>query len=529
MSSKTYARPRHYDQCALANPDPAPAPATAPASKPPVTDYRALLDHRPVLAEDKLKVWEYPNSDAGNAAFFLQYFREVLRYIPERSQWMIYHQGRWHADSTGRLPAWMQSLSIQQLRFVEDYRKALAQKLADEVSSQEELPKGKKKLTRAEVERQVAIAKGRAEDLGDEKTIAQALQAASRTGSLIVPAAEWDANPWCVGVQNGVLDLKTFTFRPGAPDDLVTLRMNAEYSAAATCPQWRAFVARVLPDTAVADYFQRVCGYALTGSTDDQAFYFSYGSGKNGKSIFYMALAWLFGSYGAKARNTLVEESRNGGDPKADVAQLPGVRFLYGEETRAGSKLREEFVKSLVAGDPLTGEAKYQAPFTFIPRAKLFLMGNHRPRISGTDLGIWRRVRLIPFLETISDSEAIAPSVLMERFRGEASGILNWLLEGLKECPSGSIPMPDVIANAVREYREGEDDLGDFITECTQDSIAGQKVPKGQLYEAYRSWADDNGINHSLTLKGLSRQLRDRPGWVMDSGKRAWLNKSLIA
>jgi len=375
----------------------------------------------------------------------------------------------------------------------------------------------------------VKAARRRAESLGNEKVIAALLQAASHHGPLIIPAAQWDANPWVIGVQNGIIDLKTFQHREGRPDDYCTKSMNADYVAGADCPQWKKFISRVMPDVELASYLQQLCGYFLTGSCDDCAFYFFHGDGKNGKSIYTRALADIFADYGAKARSTLIEESRNGGDPKADLAQLPGIRFLHGEETRQGARLREELVKSLVGGDPLTGEAKYQAPFTFSPNAKLVLMGNHKPRICGTDGGIWRRVRLIPFTQVITEEEAIPPTELLARFAAESSGILTWMLEGLARCPAGSIPMPSSVARAVAEYRAGEDDLGEFIEECTQDAATGHKTRKQEVFNAYRTWAEENGIRLSLTAKQLTRQLKERDGWIMDPRREAWVGKSIRA
>ena len=38
-----------------------------------------------------------------------------------------------------------------------------------------------------------------------------------------------DANPWLIGFQNGIYDLKTNTFRDGNPSDYISMKMAVEY------------------------------------------------------------------------------------------------------------------------------------------------------------------------------------------------------------------------------------------------------------------------------------------------------------
>lgn len=521
MSSRTSKLPAAWTNCPLALPDPEKAPDAQSES------VREFLTHAPHLRDDLPSVWEYPDSDDGNAAFFLSHVGETLRWIPETRVWAIYHKGRWHNDTTGRAQAYCQFLSRHQLLAAEALKKELAEQLSAQVINEDDAPQDSTPLTLKQIRNRIRVAQKRAESLGNEKTISSLLQAASHTGAVIVPVGQWDVDPWVIGLRNGILDLRKRRHRAGRPSDLVTRYMAVEFYAGATCPEWRKFIARIMPDAEIALYLQKLCGYFLTGTCDDQAFYFFHGGGKNGKSILIRALAAILGAYGSKARHTLVEENRFGADPKADLAQLPGVRFLYGEETKQGAKLNEAVVKSLVAGDPMTGEAKYAAPSVFTPEAKLVLMGNHKPKIGGTDTGIWRRVRLIPFTQTITDEESVAPTVLLARFAAEASGILNWMLEGLALCPPGVIPMPQSVANAVAEYRQGEDDLGDFLDDCTQDAEAGCKVRKLEIFERYQNWAQANGIRMTLTQKQLTRQLGERGGWVMDPRRECWIAKSI--
>ena len=505
-------------------------------SPPPSISDRAFLDFTPAPLDAVAPVWEFPTSDDGRATFFLQHFGGIVRYVPELKLWRVWHGHRWHDDFTGRLGHYCQILSRWELlaaeKLLEEMSTALAETAKATVKATAKKEKKKAddeddELSPKGIQKRYQWARRQAEALGDEKTISALLAAAARIGKIIVPLQQWDANPLLVGTLNGVLNLKTSKHRDGGRLDYITKEIAVQFDAAAQCPHWRKFIARILP-IELAKYVQRLAGYSLTGGTDDQAFYFLYGVGKNGKSVFIRALAALFHHYAGKAPAEMIEEPRNGAPCKHNLAQLPGIRFLYGEETTEGGKLRENLIKSLTAGDPITGEAKYAAPFIFSPVAKLWLMGNHRPRVHGTDAGIWRRVRLIPFTECITEDEDIPASVLLSRFEDERPGILNWMLEGLTANKPGAVPMPQVVKAAVAEYRESEDDLAEFITDCTQDAAENYREPKGTVFQAYRKWAAQNGITFPLNAKQFTRRVGEREGWKLDAGRRHWMQKSIV-
>ncbi len=108
---------------------------------------------------------------------------------------------------------------------------------------------------------------------------------------------------------------------------------------------------------------------------------------------------------------------------------------------------------------------------------------------------------------------------------------MNWLLEGLRGCDRvGIIPLLDSVAAAVEEYREGEDDLGEFIRDCICDAPpeSGLSVGKLEVLKAYEKWAKDNGVPPKLTQKHLTRALNAQgPDWVMNSDRNRWKGKCL--
>ncbi|MCX6978183.1 MAG: phage/plasmid primase, P4 family, partial [Verrucomicrobia bacterium] len=269
----------------------------------------------------------------------------------------------------------------------------------------------------------------------------------------------------------------------------------------------------------LAKFLQRSIGYSLTGLTAEHVFWFLHGCGKNGKSVFIETMQKLSGEYGSRASERLLSTPRHGGEARPDeLATLPGVRLLFGSETQEGVRLNEKLVKDLTGGDTLRAQALYKTGFNFQPVCKLWMFGNHKPDIGGTDFGIWRRVLLVPFTEQISAEEQ--DKHLTTKLCAELPGILNWALRGLREWRKNeSLAPPQCVVHGTEEYQSDQDTLGDFLEECIKREPE-QTVTKTAVYSTYQKWAENNGIRYPLTSKSLSRKLKDRG--FSEAPNRVW-------
>ncbi|MDF6931768.1 phage/plasmid primase, P4 family, partial [Escherichia coli] len=129
--------------------------------------------------------------------------------------------------------------------------------------------------------------------------------------------------------------------------------------------------------------------------------------------------------------------------------------------------MAESLVKSLVSGDSMAVRANYGSSIQFTPLLKLVMVGNHQPRINGTDHGIWRRVRLVPFNKKFAPEER--DPHLRTKLRAEAPHILAWMLDGCKDWQDrGLQDRPKAIKEATDAYREDQDVLGSWLSECTE-------------------------------------------------------------
>ncbi|NPT46160.1 hypothetical protein GNZ12_33535 [Paraburkholderia sp. 1N] len=319
---------------------------------------------------------------------------------------------------------------------------------------------------------------------------------------------DFDADAMRLGVTNGVLDLERRVLLAVSPDLLVTKRCNVAYAAIATCPQWDQFLIDVQPDPAVREFMQRWAGYCLTGTVREQQLIFLHGGGANGKSVFVELFAWVMGDYAKKiATEMLMHHQRNPQAPSPDIVSLKGMRFVYANETEEGRKLAEARVKEMTGGDTLTGRAPHaKADITFAPTHKLAIVGNHKPEISDTSHGMWRRICLVPFEVTIPTNKR--DGKLLEKLKQEGSGILNWALAGLQKYQNGGLAIPKSIDAATAGYRDEQDIISEWIRDhCTTGP--GLKMKKDEAYRAYVKWCSQNGHRH-LAQQRFTRRLGDR-------------------
>jgi putative DNA primase/helicase len=261
-------------------------------------------------------------------------------------------------------------------------------------------------------------------------------------------------------------------------------------------------------------WLQAFLGYALTGSIDEQIFLFAFGLGANGKSVLLRVLGTIWGDYLRVIQpETLMLQTRTSSGPTPDLARLAGARLVLGSETEEGRALSEALVKQLTGGDMLTARELYGAPFEFRPAFKLILAGNHRPSVRGTDHGIWRRIRLLPFARRFAKEDQ--DPALADKLLAEADDILAWLVEGANRyLEHGLGHTPRQVVAATESYRTDEDLVGEWMTERTQSSSATQSAV---LYADFQGWCARTG-REPISIQSFGRRLAER-GLVKERGR----------
>jgi putative DNA primase/helicase len=341
---------------------------------------------------------------------------------------------------------------------------------------------------------------------------------------LLQPADTLDSDPYLLAAPNGTIELGAHCeLRPSAREDRITRVLGANYNPKADCPRWRQFLKQVMPDREMRDFLQRIAGYCLTGSTREQAFFIFYGTGNNGKTTFMNMLRHVMLSYAMNSPVSTFLAKRDGADganASPDLARLPGARLVSAAEPPEGARLDEAKVKEMASGEPMTVRHLNQGFFEFRPVFKAIISTNHRPVIRGTDRGIWRRIRLVPF--TVSIPEDQIDRNLEAKLLEEAEGILQWALTGCEEWVAGQgLRAPAAAIAAVESYRADEDPVGEFLkARCEVSEAINPSTNKRfetsakRLREHYMEWCKNEGLDplsgkafgSKLTGRGIERR-----------------------
>lgn len=435
----------------------------------------ARADVPPVLRVERGQTSEN-ETDVGNAERFARLYGDRVRFVPPWGRWLIWDGCRLAHDTRNQHRAF----AIETVRSI-----------YQEASEQEEKARRRELANHAKRSESATRLRGMLET-------AQALP------KLIVTPEQLDADPWMLNVQNGTLDLRTGELQPHRIESLITRVAPVAYDPAATSPRFLAFLRRVLAgDEELLCYLQRAVGYMLTGLTVEQVLFVLYGLGANGKSVFVTLLAEMLGDYATTADFSSFLE-RRGESIRNDLARLAGARFVAASESTEGRQLAEGMVKQLTGGDRIVARFLRAEHFEFRPQFKLALVTNHKPRIRGTDEGIWRRIRLVPFTVTIPEEER--DPELAEKLREELPGILRWAVDGCLAWQRERLGTPARVREATEQYREEEDPLADFFDSvCVIES--GASVNATELFNAYEGWAGKDHMKQTsfgrlLTQRG---------------------------
>jgi putative DNA primase/helicase len=407
------------------------------------------------------------------AVRFTRRYQHDWRYVALWGKWLVWDGHRWRAEDTLAASDLIRQVCRQASR------KAESTKLAAKIAG--------------------------------ASTIAGVERLARTDRRHAATADEWDADVWRLNTPGGLVDLRSGRMRPHDRGDRMT--KIAAATPRGTCPRWQAFIAQgTQGDAQYAAYLQRFAGYCLTGSTQEHALFFLYGTGANGKSVFVNTLFTILGDYAANAPMDTFMETRGDRHP-TDLAGLRGARFVGATETEQGRRWNESKIKEITGGDRVSARFMRQDFFTYVPHFKLVIAGNHKPAIRNIDEAMRRRLHLLPFTLTIPPAQR--DKQLPEKLLAERDGILAWALAGCLAWQREGLKPPACVMAATDEYFEGEDALGRWLEEgCVLHSDASALT--AALFNDWKKWAEATG-----EFVGSQRRFSDL---LLTRGLKKWRN-----
>ncbi len=426
----------------------------------------------------------YTFDDMGNAQRICDMFGDMLRYCYADKRWLWYSGKKWCYDLVGMIYR-LADKSIESMK-----AEAKIYQQSDEENGGDMMKKFEKhcKISRSNKSKMAMVKETQ--------------------HHLPVLPSQLDRHKMALNTPSGVISLKDGQIYEHKAEWYITKMTTAEYDPIATCPRWDKFLNDIFGgDKDLIRYIQKAVGYSLTGLTTEQCTFFLFGTGRNGKSTFLDIIRDIFGDYSTNIQpeTIMIKRGQNSG-ANSDIARLKGARLVTSVEPNEGMRLNEGLLKQLTGGDVVTARKLYGDEFEFTPEFKLWIATNHKPIIRGTDIGIWRRIHLVPFTVQIPDDKV--DKHLKEKLESEKSGIFNWCLEGCRLYLSEGLKKPKAVIEQTKEYQREMDVLTAFIEDrCVTG--AGLSVQSSQLFSAYCEWSDEgNEYKMSSTKFGLEMSKR---------------------
>jgi putative DNA primase/helicase len=439
----------------------------------------ALFSNGEVMATSDEKR-QYDMTDTGNAHRLRDKFGSVIRYSYNRKKWYFWDGKVWRIDDTGEI-------------------KKLADIIVEDIKKEAFLEEDEK--TQADM---FKWASKTASSKGKESMIREC----QHLDGIPAPPEAFDSYSDYLNCQNGIVNLRNGELIPHSPQFMMSKICHGEYDdkTGVEPDLWLKFLDDVTNhDVELQEYIQKCVGYSLSGSNREQCAYFLYGIGNNGKSTFLDTIADLLGNYASNTQPDTIMMKKWDSGANSDIARLHSSRFVTCEEPTEGVRLNEGLLKQLTGGSKVTCRFLYGEEFEYTPEFKIWVATNHKPIIRGTDVGIWRRIKLIPFEVNIPKEKV--DKNLKWKLRKEFPQILRWAVDGCIKWQNEGITEPECVQNAVKEYKVEMDLLASFIEECIViDYSCDDKVPAADLFQLYSKWAKKNN-EYEMSSKKFFREI----------------------
>lgn len=325
----------------------------------------------------------------------------------------------------------------------------------------------------------------------------------------------WDSNGWELNTTSGIVNLRTGKLLDHDPATYHT-KITSVGPSDIVPSFWLKFLDRVTAgDVALQSFLKRMAGYSLTAETREEALFFLYGLGANGKSVFLNALSGIMHMYARVAPPEVFTVQKSGEKHPTALAGLKGSRLVTATETETGCQLAESQVKALTGEDMITARFMRGDYFDYKPTFKLLIAGNNKPTLRTVKENIRRRIHLIPFTVTIPAAERDLQ--LSEKLRKEWPGILSWAIDGCLEWQREGLNPPNAVKDATAAYLDEEDTLGRWLAEC---AVIGKRYETSYaaLFSDWRRWTDVNN-EYCGSQKQFSMNLEGRNGIQKTHGR----------
>ena len=422
----------------------------------------------------------YDFNDTGNAQRFIDRFGANVRYNFDNKYWMIWDGKTWIKDVK-------QIVKTQADIMIDEMKMELAKEQNENIAK--EMSKNIKHLS---------------SNSGKEAMLKEAMH----IGSIPSINADFNQHLYFLNCRNGVINLKTGEVMEHDKKYMLSKNTNINVDMQKEPVRWIKFLEEIFDNNQeMIEYVHKAVGYTLTGDTKEQCFFQCYGDGANGKSVFLDVIYEMLGDYSLNSQvESILAKNNQSNGANSEIARMSNARFVRTNEPNENSKFNEGLVKQLVSGDVTTARFLYGTEFEFKPQFKLWIATNYKIGVRGTDYGIWRRQRLIPFKVKFEGKRM--DRNLTEKLMLELPEILGWAVKGCLKWQKEGFNTPELIEKETEIYKQENDVILAFSKDCLRDKENGRERAS-DVFKEYSQWAKE-GHEECMTQSKFGIEMAKR-------------------
>jgi putative DNA primase/helicase len=320
---------------------------------------------------------------------------------------------------------------------------------------------------------------------------------------------DWDSDPFLLGVENGIVDLRTNTLIGSPPPTMLVTKttavafhpISAFREAAERAPVFMTFMDDITSeDPDMVAFLLLWFGASLFGFTPEQRFLLMTGIGRNGKGALKNAIIHAVGEYGAQYDANLYMRSKFGAarsdQARADLMAIKGKRITFFSEPE-GNRFNEELLKAHTGGDRITARALHSNNVqSWDPTHSITFLVNNAPEVEDLGPSMAARVMVADFRERYDGEKE--DKKLYGKLKAEAQGILAilcWAAQAWHASWSESgegITLPERVVEQSKQFMERNDPIANWLNERAE---FGQNLHQSSqlAYESYLNWHSRTG------------------------------------
>jgi P4 family phage/plasmid primase-like protien len=321
-----------------------------------------------------------------------------------------------------------------------------------------------------------------------------------------------DDNPYLIGFDNGIYDLRTGLFRTGCPDDYMSFSTGYDYvKYERNNPDILAiekFISSIHPADDLRKYVMCFLASILEGGNTDQKMFFWTGSGSNGKGTLVELIDNTLGDYyGTLPVSLITIKRKSSSSATPEMADKKGKRVLVMQEPEHDDEINVGYIKELTGQDKIMARALYSKPIYYIPQFVPILPCNVLPKISSGayDGGVKRRFRVVEFSQKFVDeptkpNEHPKDPELRNKLKSWHKPFM-WILLNIyyplyKKYGIEKLE-PESVKISTQKYEKDSNVFYEFKEEFICDDPT-EKLGRDEIWRVFKEWHTNNYNDRKL-------------------------------